>query len=89
MDVTDGDEMAFTVNVTTNETLYDAVRNDDDQPFCFAIYINKFDLSTYEFEIGYSFNKNDLPDTNLDAYNELLLAPDLNSWGLWKSSGAP
>lgn len=35
----------------------------------------------------YSFNKNSVPDTNLDDYNELILAPDINSWGLWFDNG--
>jgi hypothetical protein len=89
MDVTTGDAIPFSASIITEDALNDAVSNQDEQPYCFAIYLKKFDLENYQFEIEYSFNKNSLPDTNLDPYNELLLAPDLNSWGLWKSSGCP
>lgn len=55
--------------------------------------MNKFDIDTenkaYDFDITYSFNKASLPDTNLNPFNELIKAPDLKSWGEWKSSGAP
>lgn len=47
MDKTSGDLKAFTVNVTDQDTLDDSVRNEDEQPFCFAIYLKKFDLANY------------------------------------------
>jgi len=28
-----------------------------------------------------------VPDTNLKDYNDLILAPDISSWGLWFDNG--
>ena len=75
-----GTAMPYTATVTTADALTDAVENDNDMPFCFAIYVNEFDTENYQFDFSYSFNKNALPDTNLVAYNELVLAPDITSW---------
>lgn len=80
--------LAYSVNITTADDLHYSVTEADDMPYCFAIILNTFDLENYKFDIEYSFNKNSLPDTNLDVYNDLLLAPDLESWGLWSGSGA-
>lgn len=44
-------------------------------------------MDNNNFKIQYSWNKNSVPDTNLDDYNELILAPDINSWGLWFDNG--
>lgn len=72
--------MPYTATVTNADDLNHAVENDNDMPFCFAVYVNEFDTENYNFEFQYSFNKNALPDTNLDSYNELILAPDITSW---------
>ena len=72
----------------SQDDAFDEVKNDNEQPFCFAVYFQTFDVENMNFKIQYSFNKNSIPDTNLDDYNELILAPDINSWGLWFDSGA-
>jgi hypothetical protein len=74
------DSLPYTATITTADALVNSVENDNDMPYCFAIYVNEFDTENYQFDFSYSFNKNALPDTNLVAYNELVLAPDITSW---------
>jgi hypothetical protein len=79
----------FTVDTySVQQDAFDVVQNDNDQPYCFAIFFQTFDLTDNNYQIQYSWNKNSIPDTNLDDFNELILAPDINSWGQWFDSGA-
>ena len=36
----------------------------------------------------FKLNKASVPDTNLDAFNPLIKAPNFNAWDLWFNSGA-
>ena len=77
-----------TEEFATSEEAFDQVTNLQNQPFCFAVDFKKFDNDTNEYDIQFSFNKQDVPDTNLAAYNELVKAPDFANWNLWFTSGA-
>ena len=79
----------FTVDTyKTKDEVFDKVSKEQDQPYCFAIYFEKFDLANNDYKVQYSFNKNVIPDTNLNSYDEKILPPDTTSWGLWFNSGA-
>jgi hypothetical protein len=72
---------------STQDDAFNVVKTANEQPYCFAVNFDTFDLVNNNFKIKYSWNKNSIPDTNLDDYNTLLLAPDLASWGLWFDDG--
>jgi hypothetical protein len=38
--------------------------------------------------VEFSFNRDLVPDTNLDDYNVLVRTPDFKSWNQWFDSGA-
>lgn len=81
--------VGFTVDTFTDQQdVFDKVQNDNDQPYCFAINFQTFEPENNKYVISYSWNKNSIPDSNLDSYNELVLAPDISSWNLWFKSGA-
>ena len=61
----------------------------DDPPFCFAITFNKFDTVNDDYDIEFSFAKENVPDTNQPAYNTLVKSPDLANYDLWFQEGAP
>lgn len=42
----------------------DDVINLAQQPYCFGIYFNKFDLENNDYEVTLRFDKNSVPDTN-------------------------
>jgi hypothetical protein len=78
----------FTVDTYSDQdSAFDVVKNENEQPYCFSINFETFDVENNDFKITYSWNKNSVPDTNLDDYNELILAPDISSWGLWFDNG--
>ena len=70
------------------EKLREEVRTVSDQPYCFGVNIKKADFEAYDFEVEFSFDKFELPDTNLPAFNDLTQAPDIDSWDKWFKSGA-
>jgi len=83
------DEKGYSADgFTTQDDAFDKVKNEDEQPYCFAVYFETFDVKTHDYKVQFSFGTKDLPDTNLADYNELVLAPDTASWGLWFDSGA-
>lgn len=49
--------------------------------------IKEFDTVNDNYEFEFHFSKELLPDTNQPAFNDLVKAPDLLSWGMWKSTG--
>lgn len=54
----------------TEDAAFDTVKNDQDQPFCFAINFKTFDETNNKYDIQYSFNRDAVPDTNLEAFND-------------------
>ena len=79
----------FTMDTFANQddawSKYNAVEN---TPYCAGFTLKTFDTAKDEYEVQFHFDKSKIPDTNLPAYNPLILAPDLLNWGLWFSSGA-
>ena len=53
-----------------------------------AIKFGKFDTTTHDYEFQFSLLKPKVPDTNLQAYNTLVLTPDFKSYDLWFNGGA-
>ena len=45
-------------------------------------------MATDTYDVEFMFEKQDLPDTNLEAYNALYKIPDTQAWGKWFKSGA-
>lgn len=53
-----------------------------------AINFIKFVPEEHDYEIQMSMLKPNIPDTNLQAYNELVLTPDFTNYDLWFKVGA-
>ena len=49
------DSLPYTATITTADALVNSVENDNDMPYCFAIYVNEFDTENYQFDFSYSF----------------------------------
>lgn len=77
-----------TESFSSMDKLRNILHTENDQPYCFAVELKKFDVHSYDFEFAFSFDKFDLPDTNLPAYNNLTNAPDIESWNKWFTSGS-
>jgi hypothetical protein len=45
-----GKSLPYTSTIISASDLDDAVRNDNDMPYCFAVHINEFDTENYDFE---------------------------------------
>lgn len=81
-------EKGFLVEgIATQEELFNAVSDADANPYCLGIYFKTFDLENHEFEIQYSFQKFQTPDSTRAPYNELVMVPDWEAWGQWTRSG--
>lgn len=46
----------------------------------------KFDVATHDYDVRFLFDKQAIPDTNLEAFDPLVKIPDFNSYGLWFGS---
>jgi ATP-binding cassette subfamily A (ABC1) protein 3 len=73
--------------LATQEELFNYVREEEVNPYCLGIYFKTFDLENHDFEIQYSFQKFEVPESTSAPYNELVMVPDWGSWGSWTSSG--
>lgn len=45
-----GSSLPYSSTIVSPDELDDSVRNDNDMPYCFAIYVNEFDSDNYNFE---------------------------------------
>lgn len=82
-------ETDWEVEIFTDVTnLTDKTAESDKQPYCFGINFKTFDMATDTYDVEFLFEKQDLPDTNLVAYNPLYKIPDTQNWGKWFKSGA-
>lgn len=52
------------------------------------MHFKNVDLTNWQFEVEFSFDKFQIPDTNKPAYNDLVQGPDIDSWEKWFSSGS-
>lgn len=83
-------DVHFKVDTFTNQqAAFDIVEKAQDQPYCFALHFNEFDTAADKYEVAFSFDKFEIPDTNLVAYNPVVQAPDLAAWGKWFKVGVP
>ena len=72
----------------TPEELTKAYQGEEQQPFCAGVYFKTFDTATQKFEVQFLFGKQDVPDTNQPAFNDLIKAPDFANWDIWFNSGS-
>ena len=78
-------DMGFPSNWTvetyeSQDKQFEEYQKYDETPFCFGVTVNKFDTANDDYDIDFHFAKDQLPDTNQPAFNNLIKAPDLMSW---------
>lgn len=61
----------------SQEEAFKEYKSESQTPYCFGITFNKFDLKNDVYDVEFHWSKEQLPDTNLPAYNEQIKAPDL------------
>lgn len=69
------------------DNVYERVRNDNKDTFCFALEIKEFNITTDQYDIEVGWLRNNLPDTNRKPYDLQVRTPDYLSWNKYKNNG--
>jgi hypothetical protein len=65
-----------------------AITSTTKDTICFAVVFNDWSPTHNNYDISLRYATIVLPSTNVDAYSDLQVAPNLQAWDQWRTSGA-
>ena len=72
---------------STEDNVVNIVQTVSYQPYCFLVNFINFDTENDKYDVQYSFPINNLPNTLLSSFNQLIRTPNVNVYSKWFDTG--
>eukprot|EP00347_Sterkiella_histriomuscorum_P002219 403369012 len=69
------------------DKVFNQIKQESDDNFCFVLKINKFNISIDEYEIEVSYPRRRIPDTNKVPYDLEIRKPNFDAFEIYKQAG--